>query len=121
MTTCIICGKETSFWNPDHPKQGMSMHFGCREPFLEDPHKYGGLTPKELEEKIEKDRADGLLKKDSSQSQERSINFKNNNSTSVITRIDLSWGNAFFLVFQFLVVINIIMVPILLIYMIATQ
>ena len=121
MTICKICGKKTDFWNGmDHPTQGMSMHYQCREEFLEDPQKYGGLTPKELETETEEEKIERMLKNDSSQSEERSINLKNNNTGSAITRIDLSWGNAFFLVFQFLVVINIIMVPIFLIFMIVT-
>ena len=55
MTICKICGKKTDFWNGmDHPTQGMSMHYQCREEFLEDPQKYGGLTPKELETEASK-------------------------------------------------------------------
>jgi len=62
-----------------------------------------------------------LSGKDISQFEEKGINSKNNNTGSVITKIDLSWGNAFFLVFQFIVVLNILMIPLLLIYLISSS
>ena len=108
MTICKICGNKTSWLSPDYLTQGISMHYQCREEFLEDPQKYGGLTSKELEEK---DRADGLLKKDSSQSEERSINLKNNNTGSVITDIDLPWERVLWVSFQFLVVGLVLAIP----------
>ena len=36
---------------------------------------------------------------------------------SVITEVDISWSNAFWLAFQFIVVLNILMIPIALIYL----
>ena len=48
--TCQICKKKIAFWDVDHKTQGMSMHFKCKEEFLEDPKKYGGQAPRELED-----------------------------------------------------------------------
>ena len=44
--------------------------------------------------------------------------FKRNSKGSVITEIDLEWSNVFWLVIQFLLVLNVLMVPIGLIYLI---
>ena len=103
MTICKICGDKTSWFSPDYLTQGISMHYLCRIEFLEDPQKYGGLTSKELEEK---DRADGLLNKDSSQYEERK------SKGIVITDINLPWERVLWVSFQFLVVGLVLAIPV---------
>ena len=44
--------------------------------------------------------------------------FKRNSKGSVITEIDLEWSNVYWLVIQFLVVLNVLMVPIAIFYLI---
>ena len=44
---CQICNKKIAFWDLDYETHGMSMHYGCRQEFLEDPEKYG-VKPQDL-------------------------------------------------------------------------
>jgi hypothetical protein len=57
-------------------------------------------------------------RKDSSQSEEKSTNLKDNNTGSAITKIDLSWGNVFWLTWQFLVVGLVLAIPVWILVMI---
>jgi hypothetical protein len=44
--------------------------------------------------------------------------FRRDSKGSVITEVDISWSNAFWLAFQFLVVLNVLMIPIAIFYVI---
>ncbi len=57
-------------------------------------------------------------RKDSSQSEEKSTNLKDNNTGSVITDIDLPWGRVFWVSFQFLVVGLVLAIPVWILVMI---
>ena len=96
MAICSVCNIEMLEEDVTVWTGSRTVHQKCRENLTHDPIP---RSPKEI----------------------KRIEFREKSTGSVITKIDVTWGNAFFLVFQFLVVINIIMVPIYLIYMIATR
>ena len=106
-TEAILEGQATSWVKDDSIFEGVSeIHKACAEERNIDAST--GKPELTLEEKK-------ILKENLASDSEENI------TGSVITRIDLSWGNAFFLCFQFIVVLNIVLIPFYLIFIIATQ
>jgi hypothetical protein len=106
-TEAILEGQATSWVKDDSIFEGVrEIHKTCAEERNIDAST--GKPELTLEEKK-------LLK------EKYTADLEENITGSVITKIDLSWGNAFFLCFQFIVVLNIILIPFYLILMIINQ
>ena len=96
MAICSVCKIEMLEEDVTVWTGARTVHLKCRENLTDD------LLPPSPEE----------IKR---------VVLKENSTGTVITDIDLPWGSVFFTVFQYLVVLNIILIPFYLIFMIATQ
>ena len=106
-TKAILEGQATSWVKDDSIFEGVSeIHKACAEERNIDAS--AGKPEPTLEEKK-------LLK------EKQTADLEENITGSVITKIDLSWGNVFFLCFQFIVVLNIILIPFYLIFLIVNS